>query len=185
MTAKLINPEILRSVHGLLTRGGTSIINEGSVAAPILMLFKVVGDTLATQKISAASIVPPHEVNAMQRSAVSKKAMMDAIIDLLSDGEHSVDIVGHLTEAWRADVGDPGALQRALALSDAGVSVEDMPGRSEMLMISLHTLEGTYTSAAVITTDATGKRHCAGAPLDAEGVTVGGRMLIGGLGIKP
>ena len=122
--------DTLRTIYSIVAPAAVSIVNEGHECDQQLMVFNVLGDG----EPELVTILPPRIIQSLHASAAHKDVLFAFVRDILH--RRDVDVVVHVTEGWatRIAAGD---------LKDAGVPLEHQPGRTETLMVTLHTRQGS------------------------------------------
>ena len=140
--------DTLRTIYSIVAPAAVSIVNEGHECDQQLMVFNVLGDG----EPELVTILPPRIIQSLHASAAHKDVLFAFVRDILQ--RRDADVVVHVTEAWGTFFSAGGVksgLQRYEELKRAGVSLEHQPGRTESLIIMLHTREGTCSGMMPIT----------------------------------
>ena len=132
--------DTLRTIYSIVAPAAVSIVNEGHECDQQLMVFNVLGDG----EPELVTILPPRIIQSLHASAAHKDVLFAFVRDILH--RRDADVVVHVTEAWatRIAAGEiEEGMRRYQDLKDAGVPLEHQPGRTETLMVTLHTRQGS------------------------------------------
>ena len=116
--------DTLRTIYSIVAPAAVSIVNEGHECDQQLMVFNVLGDG----EPELVTILPPRIIQSLHASAAHKDVLFAFVRDILQ--RRDADVVVHVTEAWATRIA-------------AGVPLEHQPGRTETLMVTLHTRQGS------------------------------------------
>ena len=175
-TPTVVNRDALEALHASAAGTALALIAAGQELAPMMLLGKVTGNPSEKQTAQIMGVLPPEFVNAMQRNGRTKEAFIPLVRAILVDGP--VDAVIHITEAWVSTLAKDEPEPDAAIARMARDGVKNEPGRGEAMIVTLHTLDGSFMSISPITTDAAGKRHCVLGAFAPPGLEMSGRLSL-------
>jgi len=176
MTAQReIDPADITALYDFFAKRACEIFNERKECAPQLALASL-GDEPGD--IGAVMLIDPRLVNALQENSRTKDALMMLIRVLLANkGAEELDLIPlprppaaivHVTEMWQ--------LHDEQERPADGGSWENVPGRRELILVTVHTKERSYPGFCPI--DGAGDARTATYQPLAQGAEWGGRFSI-------
>jgi hypothetical protein len=185
-TPRLVQPPDLaalpRVYEFLAARAVAALAVDGGLHPALLALAVPPG---ATSPVATA-LIDPQLVDALQRDATRKEALMALVRSLLSV-EHPLhqsvadamgarpNLIVHVSEAWM--VAQPIEAGRE-SLERFKGSLEHHPARTEAITISMHCLRGSFIGVCPMTRDAAGRATATVRPLDMNAEIWRGRFNV-------
>jgi len=163
-----ISREVLSQVYGQMSAAAASIIDAGNDANPQLLIFSDTGEWLGNVPEDLVG-----KLHSEMMGSAGKVIVMHFVNQILA---HRGDIVVHIVEAWAKHYGPEEKDEKVAEDLAKYKKVSNLPGRTEAMVVTLHTREKSYVGISPVVTGADGKRHVDLQPLHfdahAEGAVV-------------